>query len=710
MRCFFVVATTLLLLLLAGRVEGQATVCETQLHNYYVGLGMPGGTAVQPVVALTSGTFLGSPFVTATMTAQAAARFYQNVLNPALVNETWATTYSIDIPWCVSRVVIQCCNPIVEGMAKSSACTTLVDFDQGPPSLIAGRYFLYVNQSCGGGTVSVQYFNVTLQPGQANGTYTYDAVGIKNHVQLNTTEAQFLYRTSPCNETDGSPASMAGQSIFVCVEEAIGCAGNRTTSPPSAPVVPIPMYQCIGNLTPNGTVQTLWAVLSMQVANTIDQQFQFTTVNQLNSPQYYEAILAQLGVYYELVSGSRRQFASPYTDLNQFALLNYNGQWWNYPAQYTFSNNPALAILPCMCDFNADCINGTVDLTSIASGTVRLNNAVPVPDAGPDAQINWFTPSFLLNASGSYDPDQAPKPLSVFWRVNSTPYDPAPPPFNISDPRAFEVLINTSQLQPGYYIFELYASDGQAWPFVYFNLTILGNVVTAVVELNKVVPFTLYSGADPGHDCVFFPPRPCIPINGTQSFGTNPNITLYYQWSEQSGFQLTYFCTDNGQVPTTGFFNTTSPVACFVPGSFGFYFFQLFVTDNQTSSTAILQVQVVPDFQQPPSTLTPIINFTDPPILNFTPPPLQNFNFSNATIPPLAPSPPVPPIPPGNVTPPPIKPVWPPLTPLQQVLGVLNVLLALILLWTFAMGSYLMRDKTQERWRDVVRYGPNADG
>lgn len=700
------------LVLLLGWSVAQQTECNLQLYNYYVGQGLPNiTTPMQSALIFTSGVFLGTPYVTVTLNFQGAARAYQQLLNPLLTNVTWVSFVSVDIPWCVTRIAMQCAQQVIQGMAKTSNCTTLIDFDQGGNNPTAGRLFIYANQSLGcNGLINVTFYNVTLQPSQTPDTYTFDAVGIKDFTLLNQTEAQIVYRSSYCNYTDGSPASMAYQNQFVCIEQRIGCTGNRTNNPPTAPTVPIPSYACIGNVTPNGTAYTVWWVSSMQAANTIDQSFGLAFTDSLNSPAYYEAVFAAMGTSYTLISGTRRQFISPYTSLQaQFALMNYNGLWWSYAPQYTFSNNPQIAILPCICGFNLDCINGQADLTSTASAPVKLNNAVPVPYPGPDIQINWFTPTFLLNASGSYDPDNAPFPLNVYWRVNSTPYDPSPPPFTLDDPTAFEILVNSSTLDPGSYIFVLYASDGQAWPFVYFNVTILPNVITAMTELDKIVAFDFYSGADPGHGCVFYPPSPTITINATASHGTNPSIPLYFTWVQLTGFPLTYSCDPNGFIATRGFFNTTSPIAEFVPASVGLYLFEVTVTDNVTSSTARLQVQVNPDFKQPPSTFTPIINFTQPPILNLTPPTRFEYNFSNQTIQPLPPQAPIAPVPPSNITPPPIIPVYPPATP-GEIMGLAFVIGAMIiLLMTVIVGWYLYRHKTELRYYDSVVYGPIED-
>ena len=96
-----------LLLLLPAALEAQ-TECNQQLHNYYVGLGMPVLTPVQQAFAFASGVLLGTPFVTLTATVQSVATSYANLLpNTTLANQTYTSFYSMDVPCCASDMLLQ---------------------------------------------------------------------------------------------------------------------------------------------------------------------------------------------------------------------------------------------------------------------------------------------------------------------------------------------------------------------------------------------------------------------------------------------------------------------------------------------------------------------------------------------------------------------------------------------------------------------------
>ncbi len=104
---------------------------------------------------------------------------------------------------------------------------------------------------------------------------------------------------------------------------------------------------------------------------------------------------------------------------------------------------------------------------------VDQKNVPPVARPQPDQQIPWRTPSYALNGTASYDPDEGPRALTLYWKVCSTPYDPLAPPFTIADPTAPLVTLDTRALRAGSYLFVLYASDAQAIAAAVFNLTVL---------------------------------------------------------------------------------------------------------------------------------------------------------------------------------------------------------------------------------------------
>lgn len=160
-----------------------------------------------------------------------------------------------------------------------------------------------------------------------------------------------------------------------------------------------------------------------------------------------------------------------------------------------------------------------------------------------------------------------------------------------------------------------------------------------------------------------YPPSPCIPLNGTLSYGTAGGTNLTYVWNQTSGPPLSYLCDSFGFFTTRAFFDTDQPVSCFVPPSVGYYCFQLIVYDGAiVSNTALACVQVNPDFGQPPSTFTPIQNYTDPPLRNVTPPTRPNITFPPTTNAPFDTFPPVADSPTSPIIPPPFIPTLPNVT------------------------------------------------
>jgi len=694
----------LLLIPAAIRAAPVPTDCNQQLFNYYTAIGLNASYPIQPALQLTSGTLLGLNYSTAVLAFQQAARNYESQLNTSLASTTWVNFESIDIPWCTSLISLQCCARTVTPTFKTANCTTLIDYDPGGSANVAGRLFIYPNQtaSCNG-TPVVTFWNTSLVS-IFDATYTYDATGIRNHgPPLSFTQARSVYRRSKCAYSDGAPADIVTQDQFVCIAQRMGCRGDRVGGAPTLPIIPVPSYACLGNVTPGGPKVMVWRVSSVQEPSGIDGVFGQACTSTLNTAEYFAAKSNAMASSYILEPSTRRQFVCTDPDFDQYLLLFYNNETTSFQPSYPFSIDPLIRVVPCICDFSMDCINGVVDTVSEVSALMLLSNAPPIPDPGPAVELTTLATTLVLNATASYDPDDLPQPLSVYWKLYETPYDPLPPPFVIPDPRAFVNVINTTTLQVGTYVFILYVSDSQQVTFTFFNITILPNQVTAVCENDKVVPFKLY-----GSNCTLnYPPLPCIILNGSLSWETNPSLPLTYQWTQIAGFSLQYLCDPSAFLATRSIVNLTDPVACFVPPFFGLYTFQLCVTDTLVTSCDGLQILVVPDFDQPAGTLTPIINFTDPPIRNLTQPTRPILNFTNITRPPLLPPVPVPPPPaPDNITVPPIFPYIPPASFSDQM-ALLFVLGAMLLLYFIIfVGWLLFRPQTYYRYLDRTSYGP----
>src|SRR6478752_2463687 len=174
----------LLIVLLIGSNEGAnvPTECNQQLYNYFVAKGMPMSTPLIQALNFTTGVYLGEPFVRIQFGFQAAARVYGNLLpNTTLADDAFIRWMSNNNPWCSTRTVFECVNSAAIGTIKTTNCTTIIDTDPGGSDPVAGRYFIYANESasCLGGPV-VTFYNVTII-GSEEDVYTYDMLGVRDH-------------------------------------------------------------------------------------------------------------------------------------------------------------------------------------------------------------------------------------------------------------------------------------------------------------------------------------------------------------------------------------------------------------------------------------------------------------------------------------------------------------------------------------------------
>lgn len=678
----------LMVVIMASSVRGAEvpTNCNTMLHNFFVALGMPALTPVQQAITLTPGTLMGVPYVTATDNIQAVAIAYANLLpNITLANLTRRVYTTLDNPWCVAEYGFNCINNISVGTAKTTNCTTITDFDMGGSNPVAGRFFIYHNQSspCNGAS-TITFYNTTIISGE-DGTWTFDAVGIRDHIEMNYAQSRNSYRTSKCLFTDGNPADMIDQNQFVCIMPRIGCNATRTAGVPNLDIIPLPQFRCIGKLSPNWTSSIMWNVVNLQPPTGVEGEF---VIGFLVNLAFASSLQTQLLIARDFkvsVPNTRRQFDSHYNSFSHYSTLFAGGRWINYQPVYPYSQDPLLMAVPCVCEFSMDClVPNEADLTNYATFQLSLDNAPPICNPGPALSIPLHYPNFTLNASLSYDPDNGPGGFYNQWAIYSTPYSPGPPPFTLIDPSAREITIDSSNLTSGNYFFILWVSDQQDIPVCVWNLTIRENEFVAIIYPSQFIQtFDFFAGNVVGHECAIYPPSPSITLNGTLSYSTDFSTNLYYYWVQTSGPPLAYLCDDIGFFTTRAFFNTNQAVADFVPSGVGYYCFQLFVGDNISNSTAALAcVQVNPDFGQAPSTFTPIINYTDPPLRNLTPPTRPEITFPPTTNAPFNTFPPISSTPTANIVPPPFIPIQPNITN-AEVLIVYTIISAWILIIAF---------------------------
>ena len=637
------------------------TLCDTQLHTYYVQKGLSPSYPVLPLINYTTGTlFDGTPFVTASYNMQLAAQQYQANISNNTGPVPEVVYISFDLPWCATDVQIHCSTYSQHAMGK--VCENILDIDTGPPSQIEGRFFVYVNQSspCNG-ICNVTFINTTLL-----GTYTadivYDGSGITNLTTLAFDAAQFKYRYTECLYSDGTNTTwLFLQGQFACAAQTIGCNTIRPSSSSSRRLpVPAPRYACTANnVTYSGVNNTptinsqyiVWHVYSFQPTGGSEGLFRIDFIGPDTLQSYYDGVynpfnnalcgfidflnfflsLFNLPLIYRgpcikqiLVPSTRRQFKVQGQNFNSYMLINSGSgdveNWFTtvVTPSYPFSKDKIIEIIPCICQFSIDCkSDGEIDLNNLYH-YINPNNQRPIAAVFGRRSITIPAgqPNISLNANASTDPDNGPLGLSYYWKsYNISRYVQSPtsgiPIIPIDNVTAQKTYAQTGALLPGLYMVVLYVSDGQAVSFTLFNFTVACNVITALTGNNFVVEH---------QPCTATQPSVCVPLNGTTTSQTG-NYTLYYNWTLLWGWPLsptTYStaCSDY----TRAFFNTSQAVSCFIPQFLGIYQFQLTVTDNLcTTSTSTIFVNVVlpgsnvSDFNNSYDTFPPV-GLTNPPI------------------------------------------------------------------------------------------------
>jgi hypothetical protein len=619
----------LALLCALGRGAVVPTSCSQQLNFFYQQLGLPGLFPVTDPVALVAGFDGPTPIVTATLNFQSVAQTYQAAI--AGPPPTPLVSYvSFDLPWCVTQLNISCQGIAIHGLGKADGCL-IVDFDQGGSSQVAGRIWVSVNQSCG--SPSIIFYNVTLSPpATVDGIYTYNTQGLLSpYPSLGEQEAMEFYQNSTCAYSDGALADATAQGQFVCLAQRIGCADTRVDGEPGAPVVPIPQFQCVGNLTSNTSAPQymVWSVSSYDLPGSVTGYFYLrfcAPSDVLCQAQFQQDVWLRPGslTAYSLIAGTRRQFISPYTSFDQLLLISYNGAITSFAPTYTLAPNDEVArLIPCLCGFSVACdAQGQVfnESTSV-SQVLDLDNALPLPYPGPSFEFPKGQSEIVLAGNSSYDPDQQPGLFNVYWKIYS---QPAGSPAVVIEWPTLEVQqLNSSLYDAGTYLFLLYASDGQTVTFALLNVTVVNNVIIPICYMDDVI-FIPYSGGSLATPTVCpgpgLHPTDFVIINGTLSISTNPAIPLTYLWVQTAGAPtpLVLQCVINGIVNTAQMWDETTLELRVTFQNIGLYGYNLTITDGEITASVDCQFYVLPDFLQPVGPPLILPNYTLPPIRNLT--------------------------------------------------------------------------------------------
>ncbi len=696
------------------------TTCSQQLHYYYEQLGLDPGYPVLNPVSFSQGTVGGFPYVDATLQFQAVARIYQaNITGPPPL--PFINYISFDIPWCAFNITVTCAGRVIFGVGKTESCT-IVDFDQGGDTQIAGRLWVYFNNTgpCATTPPVVRFVNVTLDNSTTTAIYTYDTLGITPpYLQVTQNTALEFYQNSSCDFSDGAPADAIAQKQFVCNDFPLVCAIPRSNALGSPPVVPIPQYACLGNLTPtNMTPVMVWWISSYDLPGSISGSFfltfcaetdQFCRINFENQCRNFPSSLTR----YTLIPGTRRQFFSPFTDFGQTIVLFYNNDAVSFQPLYTLApNDPIVRVIPCVCEFSVDCrADGTVTNSSFTySSFVTPINTPPIPDLGPAATTYVGVPTFLMNGTASNDPGNQPGPFSTYLKIYRQPTgSPAVP---IPFPQAREFVMDTTQFVEGLYQFVFYASDSQSVTFIIYNITVIYNIVTVTINISSEVQFLPYAGESPTSEatCPTFGnyPSPCIPIDGCATTASNPAVNLTFSWIQIIGYDtpIPFLCDPTQVRNTAGMINYTTCELCIIPPNIGLYGYTMIVNDGTTNYTLSVLFYVIPDFITPEGPDLILPNYTKAPPRVLTLPPRTvhtwpNFTYNLTSPPPFAP-PPTP-----DIYVPPLIPDHGPPTRDQLIVLFSAIMVAFFILLMFFAYYILVVKYDDYSYRD--RYVTNVD-
>lgn len=657
-------------LVYSAKEANVQTTCGQQLHYYYEQIGLPAGYPIIEPISFNQGMVGGFPYVDATLGFQSVARTYQANITGPPPPLPYINYISFDIPWCAFNVTVTCADTTIYGVGKIDSCL-IVDFDQGGDTQIAGRLWIYMNHtgSCVNANPVVRFVNVTLDNSTTTAIYTYDTLGITPpYLQLSRNAALQFYQNSTCDFSDGAPIDATTQDQFVCNDFPLVCAIQRSNALGAPPIVPIPQYACLGNISQtNMTPVMVWWISSYNIPGSISGTFFLTfcaETDQLCRLNFEMRCRTNPGslTRYTLVPGTRRQFFSPFTDFKQTIVLFYDGGAVSFQPLYNLApNDPIVRVIPCVCEFSVDCrADGTVTNESftISSFTTPINTP-PIANPGPTAVTYQGINTFFMNATASSDPGNQPGPFNTYWKLYSQPA--GSPVVLIPFPQSREFILDTSLFIPGLYQFVLYASDSQSITYVIYNITVVYNIVTPTINISNQIQFIPYAGESPTSQstCPIFGnfPSPCIPIDGCATVASNPSVNITFSWVQTIGYEtpIPFICDPTQIQNTAGMINATSCEVCIIPPNIGLYGYTMTVNDGTTIYTLSVLFFVVPDYITPEGPDLILPNYTRAPPRVLTLPPRTIHTWPNFTYNLTPPPPWTPPLPP-NITVPPLIP------------------------------------------------------
>ena len=640
-------ALLLVILWCVNLVRAQSyPLCSLQFQAYYaavanaIGGSPPVGPALPPLSITTFGGGIEIEFA-----FESVARQYQSVLN--LTEPPIITYVSFIRPWCTTSVQVICGGALLFSLPKTALCH-IIDYDVHAENS-AGRFFLYNPEASGtplptscNGNLKVRMFGglVVGPPNPSSivneSLFSYSLAGLPlTFTNLSAPDATMDYQNSLCDPVLVTNLSSipVNQTQLLCVDREIMCAVTPRPGTNIQVVAPLPNYACRGPVPGEPGNFMVWQVSFLgQASNPLVDNYCVKFCAQ------YDAACQVLTGFEcrQIFPGTRAQWRSNFTSFDSVIVILYANNVSFYNPHYTpYVTDIFVRDVPCICGLSVDCkSDGQIDFDSEISKILNPNNAAP--------QVNTTTPLFILpgqqrinvTAWASFDPDNLPNLLTFQWKV----YNTTPSPVIIEGADSPNATV-VSDFVLGTYQFIVYVSDGQIVYFGLVNITVELNVIIVVLARSLEVQYILL------REC----PSPpgslpnstvSIPLNGSASFGLNPNITLYYNWTQTAGSNITVpFECDPATVdyyPVEALYDTNTSIMKFVPPAYGIYTFRLTICDNGTSPCRFqeIHVSVELNFDSPNSTKNNYTDFPDAP----------TFNVSNGSVPTISfvPTPPSP--------------------------------------------------------------------
>jgi len=442
------------------------TSCDIQLHNYYVGLGMSPLTPLQQVYNFTT----GAGFVTIGINVQKVATDYANSFSHTpLPNNSYV---SLDIPWCYTDIQFSCVNRIIYGITKTGSCTMLLDRDTTFGNSIAGRVFIYPDPDppCLG-SASITFFGTVLTPLSNTSNYTFDIQGIATGVLKSESEAIFAYRNANCTYSNGTTADDSSTDQFVCLDYQLVCPSRPVNNDIIAPVNLTYGYRCIGEIPGIGNAGSVVRVISEnKTTDGIESEFDLSFVSTIDGSTLFTTYPRQL-----IFPLTIRQF-DVQTIFDNYLINGTNG---GYNASLQVISlfpvpNQFLPFLPCVCNLTIFC-DSSMNADFSDTGTqFFVNNSIPVAISNCSTPFVRQGDDSFFNDDGSFDPDDRPYNLTVFWVQGSGPDNVNVTIVNPTD--KINVTVETFQYVLGTYQIVEIVSDGQDLNVSVSNTTAVSSI------------------------------------------------------------------------------------------------------------------------------------------------------------------------------------------------------------------------------------------